>query len=143
MRALLDTNVLVAIATRFSRTQTIAELDRAWNVGHFRVVTTLKLFEELTGVLKERRLAKYLRSGEDLASLVGRLESAVESAPTPTEGQRAYPQLRDPNDAKVLEAAEDLKPDAIVTGDQDLLVLKEYAGIPILSPSQFLACLST
>lgn len=42
------------------------------------------------------------------------------------------PDLRDPKDLKILAAAVGAKADAIVTGDGDLLVLKNFEGIPII-----------
>jgi len=47
-------------------------------------------------------------------------------------------QLRDPKDAIVLATAIAANADAIISGDQDLLVLVDFAGIPILSPKEFL-----
>lgn len=45
---------------------------------------------------------------------------------------------RDPDDDVFLHLAVKANAAAIVTGDRDLLVLGEFAGIPILSPSGFL-----
>ena len=42
------------------------------------------------------------------------------------------PELRDPKDLKILAAAVGAGADAIVTGDNDLLVLKEFKSIPII-----------
>jgi predicted nucleic acid-binding protein len=47
------------------------------------------------------------------------------------------PVSRDPDDDNVLAAANAGRCEAIVTGDKDLLVLGEFAGIPILTPRQF------
>ena len=44
---------------------------------------------------------------------------------------------RDADDLEVLGVALASKADAIVTGDQDLLVLKKFHSIPILSPRDF------
>jgi uncharacterized protein len=44
---------------------------------------------------------------------------------------------RDPDDIKVLSPALASKAEYIVTGDKDLLVLKKFEGIPILSPRSF------
>ncbi|MHB1336384.1 MAG: putative toxin-antitoxin system toxin component, PIN family [Candidatus Humimicrobiaceae bacterium] len=44
---------------------------------------------------------------------------------------------RDTDDDNVLAAAESKKADCIVTGDKDLLVIKEYKNIKILSPRDF------
>jgi uncharacterized protein len=45
---------------------------------------------------------------------------------------------RDPNDDMVLATGMAAKANLIVTGDQDLLVLKAYEGIDIISPRRFL-----
>jgi len=44
---------------------------------------------------------------------------------------------RDPDDMHVLGLAATGKADCIVTGDKDLLVLKKFHNIPILSPREF------
>ena len=46
---------------------------------------------------------------------------------------------RDPKDNSLLEVALYGKADALVSGDQDLLVLHPFEGIPILKPRDFLA----
>ena len=48
---------------------------------------------------------------------------------------------RDPKDAHILGLAIAASADCIVTGDQDLLILKKHQGIPILSPREFYAFL--
>ncbi len=48
------------------------------------------------------------------------------------------PQLRDPKDAMILATALSANAEAIITGDRDLLILTEFAGIPILTPQNFL-----
>ncbi|MCY4377747.1 MAG: putative toxin-antitoxin system toxin component, PIN family [Spirochaetaceae bacterium] len=45
---------------------------------------------------------------------------------------------RDPDDDKVLEVALMGAADCIVTGDQDLLELASFRGLPILAPANFL-----
>ena len=44
---------------------------------------------------------------------------------------------RDLDDAKILGLSEMTKPDYIITGDADLLVLKEYHAVPIITPREF------
>ncbi|MFI5387768.1 MAG: putative toxin-antitoxin system toxin component, PIN family [Fimbriimonadales bacterium] len=44
---------------------------------------------------------------------------------------------RDPRDNHVLELAVSSRADAIVTGDQDLLELDPFEGIPIVRPADF------
>lgn len=45
---------------------------------------------------------------------------------------------RDPNHNKFLELAKTVGADFLITGDRDLLILKEFEGTKILKPSQFL-----
>jgi putative PIN family toxin of toxin-antitoxin system len=49
----------------------------------------------------------------------------------------AEPVSRDPDDDLVLSAALEGKAEVILTGDKDLLILKEFRKIKILSPRQF------
>ncbi len=46
--------------------------------------------------------------------------------------------LRDPDDNQVLETAVEGKSDFLITGDKDLLILKIYHNIKIVTPDQFL-----
>lgn len=48
---------------------------------------------------------------------------------------------RDKDDNKFIEVALSAKVNIIVSSDEDLLVLKEYEGIKILSPHEFLELL--
>ena len=47
----------------------------------------------------------------------------------------------DPSDNRILEAAVVAKVDYIISGDRHLLRIKQIAGIPILTPAQFLKLL--
>jgi uncharacterized protein len=49
--------------------------------------------------------------------------------------------LRDLEDLPVLRCAVAATAQAIVTGDKDLLVLKEFQGIQVLTPRMFVATL--
>jgi predicted nucleic acid-binding protein len=53
------------------------------------------------------------------------------------------PVCRDPDDDDVLAAAQTGGCDCLITGDQDLLVLKRYEGIAIVAPGDFAAFEST
>ena len=46
--------------------------------------------------------------------------------------------VRDKKDNKIIECAFDGKADYIVTGDPDLLILKEFKGIKIIKAKEFL-----
>lgn len=53
-------------------------------------------------------------------------------------GRRIIVVSRDPDDNKVIETASASGAQYIISGDKDLLVLKEYEGIQILTPTDFL-----
>ena len=52
---------------------------------------------------------------------------------------RQFDVCRDPRDNKFLDLAFNGKANALLTGDQDLLVLREFQGVPIVAASDFLA----
>ena len=52
--------------------------------------------------------------------------------------QLPYPVCRDADDDLVLATAVSAGAERVVTGVQDLLVLRQYEGIPVVSPRQFL-----
>jgi len=47
------------------------------------------------------------------------------------------PVCRDPDDDKILACAQQVNADYIVTGDEDLLVIKRYGAIQIVTPREF------
>jgi putative PIN family toxin of toxin-antitoxin system len=71
-------------------------------------------------------------SSQDLLSLVRQLSQVCVAV------EVNVPNLRDPDDAVILGTAIAAKAMLLVSGDLDLLVLEEFAGIPILNPVSFL-----
>jgi len=49
----------------------------------------------------------------------------------------ASPACRDPDDDMILATGIASRADCIATGDNDLLDLKQYQGIPIIKPAEF------
>jgi putative PIN family toxin of toxin-antitoxin system len=92
--------------------------------------TSLALVAELSRVLAGGKLAsRVARSGLPAAELLTRyLNVAIVVQPEATP--RVV--LADPDDDHVLACALAAKADVIVSGDNELLVLKSYQGIPVL-----------
>lgn len=133
-RVTLDTNVLVSgmlIAAGPS-----GEILDAWVEGRFTLVTSLYQVEELVHVLSYPRIARRLNVSEtEMAVFIGQLLSRAVIAP----GALDLPGVtRDPKDDFIVACAVEGEAQLIVSGDQDLLALGQYAGIRILSPRAFL-----
>jgi putative PIN family toxin of toxin-antitoxin system len=126
VRVVLDTNVLVAA---FIARGLCAELFETV-LAHHQLVVGDVLLEELERVMTAKLGFTPQRVREALALLrrVGKLVSAE---------PLAAPMCRDPDDDAVLALARSARADCIVTGDDDLLVLERFEGIPILSPREF------
>lgn len=86
--------------------------------------------DELARILIEKIGWNHSRVVEDMQSY---LEKAI-WAPVSRDLRRV---CRDPKDDMILECAINAKAGIIVTGDKDLLVLKEYQGVHILSPREY------
>jgi len=88
---------------------------------------------ELASVLSRSKFDAYV-SIEDRQEFFRRLSRVVEVVPI-TYIVRA---CRDPQDDKFLELAVNGDADLIISGDDDLLVLNPFRGIPIITPANFL-----
>jgi putative PIN family toxin of toxin-antitoxin system len=130
IRTVLDTNVLVSIALPRSR---LHALLTAWQEGRCRLLVSSEIFEEYLQVLT---YPKFRLSSEDIKRILEReLRPYAElvKVTTQVEVVRA-----DPSDDKFLACAVDGRADVIVSGDQHLLALRQFQGIPILTAHQLL-----
>jgi len=91
---------------------------------------------ELSEVLGREKFDRYLTREEREQFLIELLHEA-----TAVEIIEEVHACRDPKDDKFLELAVSGRASCLVTGDQDLLALHPFRGIPILTPAQFLAWL--
>lgn len=134
MRSVFDTNVLVSAVLLAGSTPRQA-FDKALAEGD--ILISVPSLLELAEVLSREKLNKYLLEEERMRFLVGLLKEAelVEISEQVTD-------CRDAKDNKFLELAISGKADYIVSGDNDLLILNPFRGIPILTPREFLSSLS-
>jgi uncharacterized protein len=126
VRVVLDTNVLIAAyATRGHCYDVLGHC-----VRHHLVISSEVLLAEL-----EEKLTRKLRfSRETAEELLAILTSRIEIvAPLPLDP----PACRDPDDDWVIATAVAGNCDCIITGDKDLLVLRTYETIAIVSPAEF------
>jgi putative PIN family toxin of toxin-antitoxin system len=136
MRAVVDTNILIRAVIRPRGTVGLVLL--RLRQGEYILLHSRSLLEELVDVLNRPRIRdKYRLTDQDIQTVLGVILLRGEAV-TATERTAA---CRDPKDDKFLEVAVAGKADVIVSGDEDLLTLHPYAGIPIVAPSAFLRML--
>ncbi len=131
-RIIVDTNILVA-ATRNRNGPSFAlmQLVRAHNI---LICCSPALFLEYEDVLQrpEQRAASGLRV-KDVDAILNELAALLEPVLTHYQWR---PQLRDPADEMVLEAAANARVHALVTYNlRDFAPAKRF-GIPVLTPEQ-------
>lgn len=136
MRAVVDTNVLVSALIR--REGAVGPVLAYLQEGAFTLLYTDQLLAELISVLARPRIRdKYLAGRADVGAILLTIAREGESVVT----SRTITVCRDARDNWLLEAAIAGRADAVVTGDRDLLVLHPFEGIPIITPTSFLALL--
>lgn len=128
MKAVFDTNVLLAafLTEGLCSGLLIRARKRA-----FSLVLCDDIIREFEGILKN----KFKLAPADISEI-----SAIvaESASVMLHKISPVPNIcRDPNDDMIIACAIDAKADYIVTGDEDLLILKEYKNIVIMNPRNF------
>lgn len=128
MRVVADTNVYVSAIVFGGKPQAILDLAED---GEIELLISDDILAETTRILRD----KFYRTPEQLALDVIALE-AVTTRAQPLEKIDAVP--GDPTDNKILECAVASGSDVIVSGDAHLLDLKEFRGIKIQRPTDFL-----
>jgi uncharacterized protein len=132
MRVVLDTGFISGLI----RPQgSIGAVLRALRDGKYRVLYSNETLIELIDVLgRDIFHTKYHITPDDISTLIQLIRLRGEAVVV----SRHIAGCRDPKEYKFLEAALSAKADCIVTGDQDLLILHPFQGIPILQPAEFL-----
>ena len=137
-RVLLDTNIVVsAFLWGGTPRQVIASAVEAGIV----LLSSDDTVHELERTLNKAKLSDQLSRIGKLPAEIVQQYSQLTTPVTLSEIPESI--IRDSEDRIILATAVGGGADAIITGDNDLLTLKQYNGISILTPSQFLAALSS
>jgi uncharacterized protein len=135
MRIVIDTNVVIS---RYIKPEgKVAQIFQAWEQETFELLVSQEILEEYQRALlypdvqrrhqlTEEQVREVIDDLRELASII-----------QPTEKIAVVKD--DADDNKFIECAVAGKAEYIVSGDPDLLAVKEYRGIQILSPTVFLA----
>ena len=132
-RTVPDTNIVVSGLLWRGNPRRILDAARD---GIIKLYTSSVLLEELEDVLSRekfvRRLATANVTVQDLVSGFSALATVIEAEPIESVI------LVDPDDDAVLACAISADAEVIVSGDSDLLDLKEHKAIRILTATEFL-----
>jgi uncharacterized protein len=126
VKVVCDTNVLIAGLVADGLCRDIVKR----RIPSVDVFTFQALLDELYDKLRD----KFEVEPKELPILAAYREKVILVSPLALSTK---PVCRDPDYDEVLATAIAANADIILTGDNDLLVLKEYHGIRILSPRQF------
>jgi putative PIN family toxin of toxin-antitoxin system len=133
-RVVIDTNILVSrLLLRKSIPAQVVDkvLDSS------KIVFSDSSFNELKEVLTRSKFDKYV-------SIENRLKfiNILKTLAIIIEVKQNISYCRDPKDDKILEAAVNGHAQYIITGDEDLLILKSFKNTQIISPKKYLDTLS-
>ncbi|MHB9052523.1 MAG: putative toxin-antitoxin system toxin component, PIN family [Thermoleophilia bacterium] len=129
-KVVLDTNVYISALLRGRKPEIILRLSSA-PFKRYNLYTSQAILKELDRVLREKFL--WPAASRELET---RRISDWADVVKPTKSISAIP--NDESDNRILECAVKAKADFIVSGDSHLLNLKEYEGIRVITPAQFL-----
>ena len=131
MKVVLDTNILVS--GLMYPASTPGRIIAAWSEAQFEVVTTREQLAEISRVLGYPKIRLILKWDDDrIEHFIKQVYLRVEVAEA---GTTDFEALRDPEDTMTLGALVAADADLLVTGDYDLLVLRDR--FPIETPVEF------
>lgn len=128
MRVVIDTNAIVSAYLGGA----LAPILEAFVAGKFELILSRPILDEYLDVL---RRPKFKIRRDELEDFVSLLIIRAEFV-SPSEVVSVI--QTDPSDNKFLEAALEGKATSIVSGDNHLLELKAFRGIPILTAHQLM-----
>lgn len=137
MKVVIDTNVLVSGLFGIKGSPS-SQILSAFRTQKIILATSPLIIEEVADVINRPRIVELTKMSQDeRADFIDKL---IERSDV-TAGKQVLQITRDVKDDKFLICAIETKADYIITGDEDLLTLKEYGGIKILTPRGFLKIL--
>lgn len=133
MRVVFDTNVLISSLIKKGKPERL--FNKAVN-GDIELVASMGILAELSTVLKRPRFREYVDENkiQCFLALLNKICRFVDV-------RSNFEATRDKTDNIILATAYDGKAEYIVSGDEDLLSLKEFKEIRIVSVNEMLLIL--
>lgn len=137
LRVVLDTNIIVS--GLISKRGTPADILKAWRHREFVLLLSTEIILEIERVLDYPKIAKKygLRPAKQKQVIALFKKYAVLVEPADIKA----PISSEPDDDKFLTCAVAGQADFVVSGDSDLLELKTYGGIEVVTGGRFLVAL--
>ncbi|MEK6943011.1 MAG: putative toxin-antitoxin system toxin component, PIN family [Nanoarchaeota archaeon] len=137
LKLVLDTNTIVSA---FFWEGNEAELFRKIEQGRARAYISNEILKEVEEVIKRPKFDKVMKNaGLTQDQIIQKIVSIFHFVISPKLDIKV---CRDEKDNKFLECAESAKVDYLISGDEDLLSLKEYKGISIVRTWEILQLLA-
>jgi len=135
MRVVLDTNQHISAIIRPNGNP--AQIVQLWHIGLIELAISPSILEEFAAVVHHPRIQqKHNLSDNDITEYLEVLRTfAILVSGTITVN--AVPD--DPDDNIIIACAIEAEADVIISGDQHLLSLGSYQGIPIVNAADFLS----
>ena len=128
MRAVFDTNVLVVA---FAAEGICSKILTRGRKKQFHLIACPIILQEFERVL----IKKFSATRNEARSALQIVSEAMHSIVLPSQSEQGV--CRDPDDDAILACALEARADYLVTGDVDLLELKTFKGIRIVTPRDF------
>ena len=130
IKVVLDTNVFVSSFFGGNPRSSIVDL---WKSGKITLCLSRSILDEYVEVLRRIGLQNE-RELDELLALFARGYHILFTVKTP----ELHVVEDDPDDNKFIECAVVLKADFVIAGDKALRAVKDYMGIKIVTPKEFL-----
>jgi len=127
-KIIIDTNLWIS----FLLSRKFNFLDSLLDVEELQLIFSKELLEEIIEVTSRSKLKKFFKK-EDLKLIFDIIERYAILIPVTSD----VTECRDKKDNFLLSLAKDSKADYLLTGDKDLLVLKESHHTQIITISEF------
>ncbi len=136
LKLVLDTNTIVSA---FFWEGNEAELFRKIEQGKAELYVSIEILKEVEKVIKRPKFNEVMRKANLTPDQI--IQKIVSLSHLVIASKLNIKVCRDEKDDKFLECAESAKADDIISGDEDLLSLKEYNGILVVRTSEILELL--
>ena len=129
-KVVLDSNIFISFL--ISNKPPISTILDLWRKGELAVCYSVEVIDELERALAYPKIRKLISDSES-ESLI----NAIKTLGILVILSQSIDVCRDKKDNKYLEACLESGSSLLVSGDEDLLALKEFKGVNIVSPRKF------